>query len=67
LTRDALLVRVFDEEHYRITAAHREVIGWVASEVPAFQAMLVGKHAHIVLYEGDPDGSLMPRCRSHRK
>jgi len=53
--RDALLVKVFDETAYRIPAAHHAVVGWVASEVPAFRRMLLTEHPAVALYEGDTD------------
>jgi hypothetical protein len=53
--RDALLVRVFDEIHYRVPSLHQPIIGWLASELPAFRKLLLQDHPFVALYEGDPD------------
>jgi hypothetical protein len=50
----ALLVRVFDEEHFRIPDAYVELAGWVASEVPEFRRLLIAHKPEVVLYGGDP-------------
>lgn len=53
--RDHLLVKVPWSEGYFIPQAHKPVVGWLGSEVPAFRRLLIGYHPAIVLYEGDPD------------
>lgn len=53
--RDVLLVRIYDEDHYRIPTLHQAVVGWLASELPAFRKLLLDVHPAVALFEGDPD------------
>ena len=43
--------------------ALRGVVGWVASEVPSFRAILLKDHPEVALFEGDPEDSPIQKSR----
>lgn len=53
--RDQVLVRVYGEMSYALPESRQAMVGWLASEVPAFRALLVEDFPEVVLYRGDPD------------
>lgn len=52
--RDALFVKVFDENRWRVPESRLPVVGWVASEVPELRQLLLDEDPRVLLYEGDP-------------
>jgi hypothetical protein len=53
--REDLLVRVYDEERFEIPMSHREVVGWLASDLPELRRLLLHQHPDLVLFGGDPN------------